>query len=162
MIARVAAIFCFIAALGVDRISKTIAANHLSMGESVSFLYGTLQFHLVENDSGFLGYYSILTDNLKSTILTWGTGGLLLLLLIYLIQKKEMGIYCQSAIACILAGGVGNLVDRLLNDGGVIDFILLSLGPFQTGIFNFADTFILLGSVYLGYSFASTERQAPL
>ena len=57
-------------------------------------------------------------------------------------------LYCEGKIVCgqilILAGGVSNLVDRIFQ-GGVIDFISLSVGDWQWPIFNFADIMIDLG-----------------
>ncbi|WP_163340091.1 signal peptidase II [Desulfopila sp. IMCC35008] len=158
MTARVATLFYFVAALGGDRLTKTMAASHLSPGEPVSYLFGTLRLHLVENHSGFLGYYGLLPEVVKDALLIWGTGTLILLMLLYLINKKGLNQYRQSSIALIMAGATGNLTDRFINEGGVIDFIVLALGPVQTGIFNLADVFILSGSAYLGYCFASTDK----
>lgn len=45
----------------------------------------------------------------------------------------------------ILAGGFGNLYDRALNDGRVVDFMLLQIGPLKTGVFNVADIAIMAG-----------------
>jgi signal peptidase II len=41
--------------------------------------------------------------------------------------------------ALLFAGGVGNLTDRVLHDGAVVDFMNLGIGPVQTGVFNVAD-----------------------
>ena len=44
------------------------------------------------------------------------------------------------ALALIVAGGVGNLIDRMTSSGGVvIDFLNLGIGPVRTGVFNVAD-----------------------
>jgi signal peptidase II len=40
---------------------------------------------------------------------------------------------------------MGNLLDRIVRDGSVIDFMNLGLGHLRTGIFNVADVQIMLG-----------------
>ncbi|MHB9099271.1 MAG: signal peptidase II, partial [Syntrophales bacterium] len=42
--------------------------------------------------------------------------------------------------------GIGNLIDRILNDGAVIDFMNIEVGGLRTGIFNIADVVIMLGA----------------
>ncbi len=44
---------------------------------------------------------------------------------------------------------MGNLVDRMLHDGRVIDFMNLGVGNFRIGIFNVADVCITTGVVLL-------------
>jgi len=45
----------------------------------------------------------------------------------------------------LLAGGIGNLIDRLFHNGLVIDFLNVGIGPIRTGIFNVADMAIMAG-----------------
>ena len=47
--------------------------------------------------------------------------------------------------ALILAGGVGNLIDRVLNDGRVVDFMNVGIGRLRTGVFNVADMALMAG-----------------
>jgi len=69
-----------------------------------------------------------------------------------LFRYQQLSLAQLIASSLILAGGTGNLIDRLSNNGGVIDFVAIELGPLSTGIFNFADLCILGGGFYLGYS----------
>ena len=54
-----------------------------------------------------------------------------------------------AGLAFIVGGGCGNLIDRLLRDGRVGDFMNIGIGPLRTGIFNFADLFVLTGCLLL-------------
>jgi signal peptidase II len=56
-------------------------------------------------------------------------------------------------IACvgILAGGLGNLIDRVTNHGQVTDFLNLGIGSLRTGIFNVADVAITGGALLLAW-----------
>jgi signal peptidase II len=54
-----------------------------------------------------------------------------------------------TALALVAGGGISNLIDRLLNDGRVTDFLNVGIGALRTGIFNVADMAILLGALLL-------------
>ena len=50
-----------------------------------------------------------------------------------------------AATACVVGGGIGNLIDRVFN-GYVVDFLALSFFP---PVCNIADYFITAGTVML-------------
>ena len=56
-----------------------------------------------------------------------------------------MGAFLSLSLVC--AGGMSNLVDRLLHNGLVTDFLILRLGLLRTGVFNLADVMIVLGTL---------------
>ena len=60
----------------------------------------------------------------------------------------------------LLAGAVGNLIDRIRLDGLVIDFLNLGIGPLRTGIFNVADMAIMAGAVLLVIPVAAARKTA--
>jgi len=64
----------------------------------------------------------------------------------------------EIALAAIIGGGVGNLVDRLRFAGRVTDFLYLSAGPLHTGVFNIADMAITLGVIWLMVSWMFSTR----
>jgi len=63
-----------------------------------------------------------------------------------MLRHPEETILMQQALALVLAGGVGNLIDRI-RCGYVVDFIELQFIDFA--IFNAADIFITSGAVLL-------------
>jgi signal peptidase II len=52
-------------------------------------------------------------------------------------------------LALVAGGGISNLIDRLVFDGRVTDFLNVGIGSFRTGIFNLADMAILAGALLL-------------
>jgi len=59
-----------------------------------------------------------------------------------------------TGLSLIVAGGLGNLMDRLLHHGAVIDFMNIDLGGLRTGVFNIADVAIVVGAgmlIFLGF-----------
>ena len=71
---------------------------------------------------------------------------ILLALAVYTVRQQETkGV--TAALSLILAGGLGNLIDRALY-GHVVDFLYLGLPGvrwLQTNIFNIADVAIMAG-----------------
>ncbi len=69
----------------------------------------------------------------------------------FLILKRGVSFALFASITFILAGGIGNLIDRVCCDGLVTDFINLGIGPMRTGIFNVADVAVTCGVIAIGY-----------
>lgn len=68
--------------------------------------------------------------------------------ILYLLRKhREQPLFCL-ALALILAGAIGNVIDRTLY-GHVIDFLLFYWNNAYFPAFNLADTFITIGAVLL-------------
>ncbi len=68
------------------------------------------------------------------------------LLLIWLLKRHpEQKLFC-SALALILGGAIGNLIDRLAY-GHVIDFLDLHVAGWHWPAFNVADSAITIGAI---------------
>lgn len=135
-----------------DQLTKIIAKKYLESGSNLSFLFNTVQFQYIENHGGFLGYLNIIPESFRFYLLTIGVGLLLVVSTYLLVISNNISSSQVLLISCIVAGGMGNLLDRLINNGGVIDFVSIGIGSFRTGIFNFADVLILFCSFALGLS----------
>jgi signal peptidase II len=103
------------------------------------------------NPGGFLSLGSNLPANLRTGIFVAFNCSLMLGLIAFLCLKRNIPLALFVSLACILAGGVGNLIDRLANNGLVTDFINLGIGPVRTGVFNVADVAITFGAVAVAY-----------
>ena len=77
------------------------------------------------------------------------------------LRRPERNLIAVWAMVLIAAGGMGNLVDRILRDGRVIDFMNLGLGPVRTGIFNIADVQIMVGLGLLLLGRRELDGQRP-
>tara|TARA_R110002111_G_C5812081_1_gene356295 strand:- start:38 stop:610 length:573 start_codon:yes stop_codon:yes gene_type:complete len=75
--------------------------------------------------------------------------GIIGFLLVWLRRVKQRGE--ALAIASIIGGAGGNLIDRL-HDGAVTDFLDFHLGTFHWPAFNLADSSIFLGAAVLLFS----------
>ena len=66
-----------------------------------------------------------------------------------------------AGLALIAAGALGNLLDRLRSERGVVDFIDIGLGRWRFWTFNVADLAILLGAVVLVLALRRMEQPEP-
>lgn len=144
----------FFPLIGCDRITKNQAVNHLKGQEPISFLDGLLKLTYHENTGGMLSLGSNLPEAIRFSVFTALVGLVLFVGLLYILVKPMTKLNFTVGLL-ILAGGFGNLYDRAVNDGRVVDFMLLQLGPVRTGVFNVADIAIMAGLI--GFFFISSK-----
>ncbi|AHF61121.1 hypothetical protein P344_04220 [Spiroplasma mirum ATCC 29335] len=134
----------FVGLLIIDIVTKQLAFKYLSHDEfapAVKFIDGFINFKFVINRGIAFGVNS---DNLAGAI----NGAVFITLISF-----SLFLYLNNKIATvglimITTGGFGNLIDRMWNDGGVVDFLTWELFP-PYSIFNFADMCVTLGVVVL-------------
>lgn len=137
--------------VGLDQISKYLIQNYMMPSETVK-LSSYLNFHLTYNKGITFGLLSQLNLDyyllLLITLLPFA-----FLLYIYNIAKQNIQ-YNQyrklhtMSYACAVGGGVGNLLDRILQSK-VTDFIDFHIGRWHFFTFNLADVSIVLGLLIL-------------
>lgn len=148
----------FLPAICADQITKSLARQTLAGNPAISLLLDCVRFQYVENRGGFLGYLNPLPESYRFWLLSAGVAVLLIAAAAYMFTRDTYTARQCASASLILAGGASNLIDRLINNGGVVDFISIGIGPVRTGIFNLADLFILAGAFYLGFSVAVREK----
>ncbi len=146
------------AGVGADQATKRLAVERLRGAPPVSFLADTVRLQYAENTGAFLGLGKALSARQRFWAFTVATAALLAGLGIFLALHWDTHRLSFVALAMVLAGGVGNLLDRLFHDGRVIDFLNLGIGPLRTGIFNVADVGITAGVVLLWIGTLRTRR----
>jgi signal peptidase II len=65
------------------------------------------------------------------------------------------------AIALVTGGAVGNLIDRLRDIRGVVDFLDVGIGGLRWPVFNIADIAISVGAILLAISLWNEEEVQP-
>lgn len=137
------------ACVGCDQLTKSIARHTLAASEPIPFLNDLFRLQYVENRGAFLSLGANIPEHLKYWILVVVVGIALGGMLVYLLTSRKLTRVRSAALSLVLAGGLGNLIDRILNDGRVIDFMNLGIGSLRTGIFNVADIAIAVGGLWL-------------
>ena len=129
-----------------DQATKHVARQALANGSSHPLLGGLVHFTLAQNSGGFLSLGDALSPHLRLLIFTVATCAFLVAALVALVRSRpSFESRAGFGLALLAAGGLGNLIDRLCQQGFVTDFCILRLGPLHTGVFNVADVAILLG-----------------
>jgi signal peptidase II len=131
--------------VGCDQATKQLAISHLRDEPAQSFLGGVVRLVFAENPGAFLSLGGRLPPALRFGLLTIGVGLILLIALFYLLKSRQLGRLQIVALALLAGGGMSNWYDRLVNDGRVVDFMVLGIGRLRTGVFNVADVAIMLG-----------------
>ena len=144
--------FCLlsISLIGLDRITKILAKQYLKDKEMVSYLHDTLRIGYVENTGAFLSFGADWPA--KVSFWVFGVVPFLLLLgfFVYCIVKARVLSFSQLVpFALIFAGGSGNIIDRLIYDRHVADFMNVGISSLRTGIFNVADMCVTTAVVIL-------------
>ncbi|MFM0644138.1 signal peptidase II [Paraburkholderia bryophila] len=133
----------------IDQLTKALFKHLLTPGEVVSLLAGSLLVLPTYNHGAFLGFGADMSDATRNIVFIYGVLVLLVSLLAWLVRSPKLGGVEVAAIACILGGGISNLLDRCVYDGRVFDFLNMGIGHLRTGVFNVADVGITLGVALL-------------
>jgi signal peptidase II len=131
--------------VGCDQTSKHLARTGLRHVDSVPLPSGVVELRLAENPGSFLSAGALLPDGARFLIFTLGVGVGLAALAAYLIGHSPIVASRFIGLSLVLAGGMGNLLDRVFRDGLVTDFMIIHIGPFHSGVFNVADVLIMVG-----------------
>ena len=132
--------------ISCDQVTKKIALRELSSASSISYLGNTLVLQFAKNKGAFLSMGSNWPDALQLLFLKILPVIFLSMFFIILFRTNKLNLLSVTSISLILGGGSGNMLDRIFNNGYVIDFMNIGIGSLRTGIFNFADIFIMAGS----------------
>lgn len=135
--------------LACDRVTKVIAQQQLAYTRPIALLGGTVQLMYVENRGAFLGLGGDLPANWRFILLVVFSGALIPITLVIALRSEHIKRIQLISLALIAGGGAGNLIDRLFHDGGVVDFVVMGIGPLRTGVFNVADVAITTGLAVL-------------
>jgi signal peptidase II len=135
--------------VGCDQVSKVVARSQLTLGESHSFLGDTFRITHVENAGAFLGLGANLPEPVRTVVFQGAISLLILGLLWAAAFRVGTRPWHVAGFTLLAASGIGNLIDRLMNDGRVTDFLNAGLGSFRTGIFNIADVVGVAGCLVL-------------
>jgi signal peptidase II len=150
--------FLLVACVGCDQAAKHVAERALLHAGEISLAGDALRFELAHNPGAFMGLGSGLPAPWRGLLL----GALAPLALgvacFALLRSGPLHGARLLGLALVVGGGIGNWLDRVVQDGLVTDFVSLGAGPLRTGIFNLADLHILAGIALL---LAAQPRREP-
>lgn len=129
----------------LDFVSKrAVLANEAVLRSKVTVIGDFLRFIYVRNPGSAMGLFPVGRYVLVGISLAASV------FLIYLYRSTDPGLKIRKgAMAAILGGALGNLVDRIFYNGHVVDFIDVGIGTHRFYTFNVADMGVTVGGTLL-------------
>ena len=134
-----------IGCVGCDQTTKAIVQASLPTGQGYEYLGGAFRIQHAENVGAFLSVGASLPRGVRDVAFTLGVGAVVGALLLWVSLGRDLSTIRRLSLTAIAAGGIGNVIDRVLHDGAVTDFLYLGIGVVHTGVFNLADVTLVLG-----------------
>ena len=131
-----------VAIVALDQWSKWMIKTSYDLYHSEPIIQGFLHFTYVTNDGMAFG----LSFPGGKQVLLFVTLALTGVIIWMLWKEKNSHKLIRYGLSFILAGAIGNMIDRVLY-GEVVDFLDIMIGDFHWYIFNVADSAVTTGMV---------------
>ena len=142
--------------MGIDQLTKYLALVNLKPIGSTTVVDGFLDLTFVENRGVAFGMFSG-----KKWFILLLTLCIVAFLVYYFVKMPRTKEYqwVRCAMVLVLAGAVGNMLDRVFR-GYVVDFFYFSLIDFP--IFNVADIYVVVATIGLFILFLFVYKEKDL
>lgn len=141
-----------------DRVTKALAIAHLPLGIPREVAGDAVRLTLVLNRAAAM-------DITLGPWSRWGFAVIAVIGVIVMLRLLRLSAPADRlravALGLISAGAIGNLIDRLRWDRGVIDFIDVGLGTHRFWVFNVADAGVTVGAILLALVFSRERHHSP-
>ena len=137
-----------------DQITKGMVRSTMSLYESIPVITDFFHITYVTNDGMAFGLNFPFGIYVFSGVSILFTG----FLFWYLWTIQDHGLIIRIGIALILAGAIGNLIDRVFL-GAVVDFLDFMVGDYHWYVFNIADSCVTVGMGFVLYDSLILERK---
>ena len=144
--------------IGLDQATKWLAVASLPYQVQVGFVPGLWNWHLTHNTGAAFSFLANAGGWQHGFFIVLAT--LISVVLAVALRRVPREDWRNAfPFALIIAGALGNLVDRL-RLGYVVDFVEWYVGSFYWPVFNLADSCIVVGAVLMVW-FSLTQRELP-
>ena len=135
----------------LDQITKQIVKSSVQVYESIPVIRGFFNIVFVENPGGAFGLFSDHSIFVRKFVFLF-LSSIIAIFVLWFYKKICKDYFILSCgIAMIFGGAVGNLIDRFLFEGKVIDFLDFFIKSYHWPAFNVADSAINIGMGILLY-----------
>ena len=138
----------------LDQVTKSLVAGQELGAVFFGPVLGLFDFRLVHNTGGAWGIFA----GNPAALGVFSLVVCALLVAYYVWQRNEVNLLQTVGIALIVAGGIGNVIDRFMQ-GYVVDFIEFSFFDFP--VFNVADIGVTCGFALLFIGLVVAWRNEP-
>jgi len=144
----------------IDFCTKAIAANRLQIDGFPHAIFGDwMRFTLVHNPGAAFGLHVGEYSRFIFMVLT--VVALFILGRLYFATRAGDAIRV-FALALVCGGALGNLIDRIMQPLGVVDFIDIGMGDSRWPTFNVADMAVSIGAFLLAWVLWGEDTETEL
>jgi signal peptidase II len=128
-----------------DQFTKTLILGYYKLGDStpVTSFFNIVRVHNTGAAFSFLAN----AGGWQRWFFT-GIGAVATIFILWMLRSHHAQTLFAFALACILGGAIGNVIDRLLH-GYVVDFLDFHVKGWHWPAFNVADSAIFIGAACL-------------
>lgn len=146
--------------VAIDQVTKHLAVQHLKDNSPVTFLQNSIQLLYAENTGSWGGFGAQFPPWLRVLLLSVLPVIVLAVIAWRVYTNHKISAYHLICFTLIVAGGVGNLTDRVLR-GYVVDFMYIGYNGIGTNIFNVADMVLMAGMIGLFLEGFLKKKSSP-
>lgn len=133
----------------LDMLSKFLVQQHMRLYQQIDVIGDYFRLTYIHNPGAAFGIH--LGEHSRSIFLILSLVALVALAAMYWSTPARDKVRL-AAISLICAGAVGNLVDRVRSEQGVVDFLDVGIGDLRWPVFNVADIAVTTGAIFLALS----------
>jgi signal peptidase II len=137
-----------VAVIGLDQMTKWLVDHEMALHQSIAIVPHLLNLTYVRNTGVAFGLFSSPDPGLRALLLLVFSLVAIGVILLFWFKSRRGHLVLIGALALILGGALGNLIDRF-RLGEVIDFIDVYWKDLHWPAFNVADSAITLGVILL-------------
>jgi signal peptidase II len=143
--------------IALDQITKWWVRQEVPLYDTVPVIDGFFSIIHARNPGGAFSLFAGVSQQIRVPFFFIAGATAITVLIYYLRQIPSDQRWLLFAIAAVLGGALGNLIDRILL-GGVTDFLLVYWRQYQWPAFNVADSSISIGvCILVGHSLFAHE-----
>ena len=131
--------------IGLDQFTKSWITSGFQLGDSITI---TSFFNLVLAYNTGAAFSFLAGAGSWQRVFFIAIAVIASIVIVYLMRKPQNAMLMNSALALILGGAIGNVIDRV-RLGHVVDFIQVHAAGYYFPAFNVADSAITVGAALL-------------
>jgi len=144
-----------------DQFSKGAIQQNFQVHETMEIISGFFNFTYVRNPGAAFGFLADAHENIRKPLFLFIPVAVCLFLVRLIWSERNKSLLLSITYSLILAGAIGNLIDRFAL-GYVVDFFDFYLGSSHFPAFNVADSAITIAAGLLIYDFIVSLKKESL
>jgi signal peptidase II len=140
----------------LDVVTKFLVEQHMRLYQQIDVIGDYLRLTYIHNPGAAFGIH--VGEHSRIIFLVLSVVALGALAAMYWSTPTRDKVRL-TAISLICAGAIGNLIDRVRSEQGVVDFIDVGLGDLRWPVFNVADIAVTTGAIFLALSLWHEDQE---